>query len=220
MKRHTLLSEIPIFLIIFFLFIVRSFFTPKPSSGQLLFQNWDFPYYQIALAALSSALLFFYYEKSKHRTLVIFPVLFTFGMLFSTSLFCRFLLSITNNPETLSIVKPQGLFQWFNCLLNFFCAAFFEEVIFRFYFSDKLCQLLSLKLKADSKMILKKGVLIFCELCGLLCFAFAHIYLGWISVLNAAIAHVFLRLCFKKTQKLWPCVASHFLYNVISLILL
>ena len=216
MKKHTLLSDIAVFLLIIFLFIVPPFFASAITASRPLFSHWSFPWYQLLLALLALCLLFFYYEKSEKRTLIVFPVLFTFGMLFSVSLFCRFLSELLEGTEGLTsemVVQPAGLLQWIFCLINFFCAAFYEEVLYRFYFSDALYGLIT-----------KKKVFafarIFCEAAGLLCFAFAHLYMGWISVLNAALAHVFLRLCYKRTGKLWPCLASHFIYNVISLILL
>ncbi len=214
MKKHSLLSDIAIFLLIIFIFIVPPFFTSAVSSAKPLFNGWGFPWYQILLALLGALLLFFYYEKSGKRTLVVFPVLFTFGMLFATSLFCRFLAEVTGLYDgQIVVTKPQCLLEWIFCLVNFLCAAFYEEVLYRFYFIDQLFLLITRKKEWRASRLL-------CEALGLLCFAFAHLYLGWISVLNAALAHVFLRLCFKRFGKFWPCVASHFIYNVISLILL
>jgi membrane protease YdiL (CAAX protease family) len=215
MKKHTLLSDIAVFLLIFFLFIVPPFFVTLFSGEALtLFDGWGFPWYQLLLALFAAGILFFYYEKSSRRTLNVFPVLFTFGMLFALSLFCRFLAELTGLADGDVIVnKPAGLLQWSFCLINFLCAAFYEEVLYRFYFVDEFYVLITRKKKW-------RGSWLLCESLGLLCFAFAHLYLGWISVLNAALAHVFLRLCFKRFEKLWPCVAAHFIYNVISLILL
>ena len=219
MKKHTLLSDIAVFLLIIILFIVPPLFVVSLSSENSFFSGWGFPWYQLLLAFLSIVLLFFYYEKSDKRTLIVFPLLFTFGMLFSISLFCRFLSEIfADNPgavrlDAASVTRPAGFAQWLFCLINFFCAAFYEEVLYRFYFSDALLALISRKKTWRFTWII-------CEVLGLLCFAFAHLYLGWISVLNAALAHVILRFSYKKFGKLWPCVASHFIYNVISLILL
>ena len=214
MKKHTLLSDIAVFLLIFFLFVLPPFFASAVNAARPLFSGWTFPWYQMLLALMAFLLLFFYYEKSGKRTLIIFPVLFTFGMLFAVSLFCRFLSELTGlNDGELVVSKPAGLLQWIFCLINFLAAAFYEEVLYRFYLADGLLSLISRK-----KIF--RFTWLFCEALALFCFAFAHLYLGWISVLNAALAHVFLRLCFKKFEKLWPCVAAHFIYNVISLILL
>ena len=221
MKKHTLLSDIAVFLLIIFLFIVPPFFASAVSASRPLFSGWSFPWYQLLLAFLGVLLLIFYYEKNDKRTLIVFPVLFTFGMLFATSLFCRFLSEsfeaikgsgiYSDNSDL--VVRPEGFVQWLFCLINFFCAAFYEEVLYRFYFTDALFILITRKKTFRFSWLL-------CEAIGLLCFAFAHLNMCWISVLNAALAHVFLRLCYKKTGKLWPCVTSHFIYNVISMILL
>ena len=214
MKKHTLLSDLAVFLLIIFLFIVPPFFTAAISAAQPLFSFWGFPWYQLLLAILAALLLFFYYEKNDRHSLIIFPVLFTFGMLFSVSLFCRFLAEVTGLSDgQLAVTKPAGILQWSFCLINFLCAAFYEEVLYRFYFIDELYALITRKK-------VWRGCRLLCEGLGLLVFAFAHLYMGWISVLNAALAHVFLRLCFMRFGKLWPCLAAHFIYNVISLILL
>jgi len=219
MKKHTLLSDIAVFLLIIFLFIVPPFSAPFVSKNSPFAAGWSFPWYQLLLAFSGGLLLYFYYEKSKKTSLYVFPVLFTFGMLFSISLFCRFLSELLGQKGSAEVAveellaSPRGFVEWLFCLLNFLFAAFYEEVLYRFYFTDQLYSLLNRKWSF-------RLLAIFCEALGLLVFAFAHLYMGWISVLNAALAHVFLRLCYKKTGRLWPCVTSHFIYNVISLILL
>ena len=214
MKKHTLLSDIAVFLLIIFLFIVPPFFSQAITRGRPMYCSWNFPWYQILLAFLSILILIFYYEKNDRKTLLVFPVLFTCGMLFSSSLFCRFLSEITGAFDGECIVtKPEGFLQWTFCLLNILCAAFFEEVIYRFYFIDQFFNLITRKKVWPASRII-------CQVLGLLCFAFAHLYLGWLSVLNAAFAHLLLRFCYKRFGKLWPCLLSHFIYNVISLILL
>ena len=228
MKKHTLLSDLAVFLLIIFLFIVPPFLTTALPSGKALFSLWSFPLYQILLALTGSLILFFFYDKSQAarvaqtgsvtdrlwQRLIVFPLVFTFGMLFAISLFCRFLSEITGTVDgDFLVTKPVNALQWFFCLLNFLCAAFYEEVLYRFYFVDQLFGLITRKK-------IWRGSRILCEVLGLLVFAFAHLYMGWISVLNAALAHLVLRLCYKKSCRLWPCVAAHFIYNVISLILL
>ena len=222
MKKHTLLSDLAVFLLIIFLFIVPPFFAAAVSPAKPLFSGWNFPWYQLLLALMGFILLFFYYEFTQKRTLIVFPILFTFGMLFAVSLFCRFLSEMSGLIDGEFILsKPSGALQWFFCLVNFFFAAFYEEVLYRFYFVDELfCLITSLPANLAARKKILPFIWILCEILALVCFAFAHLYMGWISVLNAALAHVFLRLCYKKTGKLWPCVASHFIYNVISLILL
>lgn len=237
MKKHTLLSDIAVFLLIIFLFIVPPFFSSVPLDGSMLFADWSFPWRPFVLAVLSLAILFFYYDFNSGintedkvagqgifavwSKLKIFPVIFTFGMLFSGSLFIQFFgLAFGLVSEGVSFNHPQGALQWLFCLLNFVCAAFYEEVLYRFYFTDELKLLLDRLPSSNFKEKWGKALVWLCELLGLLCFAFAHLYLGWLSVFNAAYAHIFLRLCYKKTGKIWPGFAAHFIYNAFSLILL
>lgn len=218
MKKHTLSLEIIVFFIIFILFIVSSFVF-KPESGVLF--TWNFPLQQIFISAFCTVVLMLFYEKSDsansaNKIFVLFPFIMGFGLLFCISLFCKALsVFLDNKVQTADILftKPQNNLQWFFCIITFLLSAFNEEVIYRFYLSDKLKQLLSEKISF-------KFLGAICELFTLTCFALAHIYLGWISVLNAALAHIVLRVIFIKYKKLWPCVASHFLYNIVSLILL
>ena len=148
------------------------------------------------------------YKNEKSR--FFYPSVLALALLFFTALIIKLLTK--SYGKTMSTTLPDGFSQWLFCILTFAVSAVYEEIIYRFYFTDALKRLVH----ADSNKI----ILYFCELAGLLIFAFAHLYMGWNSVLNAALAHVFLRLCFKKTGKLWPGVTAHFLYNVISLILL
>lgn len=267
MKKHTLLSDTVVFLLIVFLFIIPPFFAASlvfaADAGQStssLFKGWDFPWYQILLAVIALLILAFYYGNEQDeadavkaakaetsdsipdslwRHLIVFPVVFTFGMLFAVSLLCRFVAEVTGAFESdILVIKPEGILQWLFCILNFLCAAFYEEVLYRFYFIDKLFDVIrqrarglssqrfgDLNLQQSGDLINQRScrrrwVMWLCEVLGVLAFAFAHLYMGWISVLNAALAHVFLRLCYKKNEHLWPCVTAHFFYNVISLILL
>lgn len=218
MKKHTILSEIVIFLTIFFLFIALPLGIQFKNSLSPDFSEWSFPLAQMAMSFVCVLLLLFYYEKKNTTApiiLKVFPVIMTFGLLFCVSLLCKALSLVVNQDSNIAavVVKPQSFVQWLFCILTFLFAAFNEEVIYRFYFSDKLNQLLSMKIKW-------RWIWILCEVAGCALFAFAHFYLGWISVLNAALAHIILRVCYKKSGRLWPCVASHFIYNIVSLILL
>lgn len=217
MKKHTLLSDIVVFLLIFFLFIVPPFFAAAITSENPLFLNFKFPWYTLLLAILSGVILFFYYEKKEIKfPLIVFRILYTYGLMFASALFCQFIsIAITgsNGVTAEIVVKPHGFTQWIFFLFNFLFSAFYEEVIYRFYFPDALLSLITWKKDFRNSKLL-------CEILGLLAFAFAHQYLGWIAVLNAGIAHILLRICYKKTGKVWPGVIAHFLYNVISLILL
>ena len=220
MKRHHILIETVIFFLIFFSQILSAILAVSASKDGVapvnIFTEWNFPWYHLISSAFCVVVLLIFYEKSSKRTLIIYPVLITYGMMFATSLLCN-ALSIWINAApanaNVTVTKPEGVLAWFFCILTFIFSAFNEEVIYRFYMADKLNQILSVKIHA-------KILRWICELIALLCFAFAHLYLGWIAVLNAAIAHVFLRRCYLKSGRLWQCVVAHCIYNVVSIILL
>ena len=135
------------------------------------------------------------------------------GAVLIAVVFTIIIVKLVDHYRPITITAYQNLF---GCLYFLPCMLLVDGSnlpLYRFYFIEQLFLLVTRKKEWRTSRIL-------CEALGLLCFAFAHLYLGWISVLNAALAHIFLRLCFKKFGKLWPCVASHFIYNVISLILL
>ena len=159
MKKHTLLSDIAVFLLIIFLFIVPPFFASVPVDGSSLFAVWAFPWRPLLLAILSAAILFFYYDFGSSEKkdvkdpaqgifavwpkLKVFPVIYTFGMLFAGSLFIQYFgIAFGLVSEGVSINHPQGSLQWLFCIMNFLFAAFYEEVLYRFYFTDELKLLL------------------------------------------------------------------------------
>ncbi len=214
MKKHSLLSDIVIFSFIFILFIIPPFFTAKISQSSLIFSAWNFPFNQLFFALMAFILYFFYYEKTDKK-LPFFPVIMTTCMLFCVALFIKFfsVLLVTNDTEDLNVILPQNLKAWVFCLLNFAFAAFYEEILYRFYFADQLQALLSYKIKW-------KYLWLICEILACLAFAFAHFYLGFFSVINAILGHIILRICYKKSSSIWAGFIAHFIYNVISLILL
>lgn len=223
MKNHSLIVEIILFCFIFCFFILSPFFL-------FLFNNeinneisnifeWTFPFQQI-LYALFSFCLFKYYNKQKQKVFLLrFPVILTVCLLFCSSLFMKFISEIINQNTLIGkVVIPNSLYKWACCLITFFCSAFFEEVIYRFYFPEILHHFLT-KINIK-KIFVQKMIYILVELLGCLVFAYAHYYLGLLSVVNAFICHIILRFCYKKNYVLWPCFTAHFIYNVISLIVL
>lgn len=213
MKKHSLIVEILIFSLILIAFIIPPFFTTVENYRQDIFSEWNFPLQQIFLALIAALLYFVFYEKKK-RWLIFFPVLFTFCLLFCSSLFIKFFsVLFTTGENSLFVKMPESFMGWFFCLLNFFLASFYEEVLYRMYFPDALGRLFE-------NLISWKYLWIVFEIVGALVFAFAHLYMGIFSVINALLAHIILRVSFKKCGSIWPCIISHFAYNVISLILL
>ena len=214
MKLHSFVAEIAFFLLILLVFVCPQFFYFNMQINPEYFTAWKFPYAQLILALFGFALYLFFYEKQE-RKMIVFPLVFTVSLLFCVALFIKFFSSLPAfyQEAEIQVSRPDSLLAWAFCLLNFFSAAFYEEIIYRFYLTDALYSLISRKAKA-------RFWLYFAEVFAGLCFAAAHLYLGVFSVINAAFAHVILRLCYKKTGSIWPGVTAHFIYNVISLILL
>lgn len=223
MKIQSFLSQFIVFLLIFLLFIVPNFFVLPGNANPAMFTIWKFPLYsllQCFVAVLLYALCTDIYIPSRFKGKnhfffeILFPGTLALGLLFAVSLFFKFLAVILKAPDqNISVILPASFLQWIFCILTFASGAFFEEVIFRFYFCQGLQAILNRKFKG-----LK--VHIICELSSIAVFALCHIYLGWLSVLNAAAAHIILRFFYKKTGSIWAGTGAHFIYNIISLILL
>lgn len=232
MKNHSFITQFIIFSAVLLIFILPPCFTPffqqvNFSEGNEIanrtFGQWNFPFIQF-LYAIVAFILFFYFKpttnKNRKLPFLQFPILLTVGLLFTSSLLMSFFSTLFNvNANFSAIVKPQTFIQWGFCIITFLFAAFFEEVIYRFYFVDSLLALFECKISL-SRTRLHLAIVILCEILGTLVFAFAHYYLGFFSVINAVFGHIILRICYKKNKILLPSIVSHFIYNVISLILL
>lgn len=229
MKLHSLFINITIFALVVLFFICPPLFAFSNGINTDVFSEWTFPLQQLILFVLALFLYFFSKELKTHKISIpskkvyfvfyIFtPFLFTFLLLFFTSLIFSFLstLEISKNlfpvKNNLVVQNPDSFITWIYCILNFIFAAFYEEVIFRFYFIQEALFIFN----KNSKKWLAWSL----EIITLLLFALSHFYLGWLSVFNAAVAHVILRICYKKSGSIFPGFAAHFCYNIISLILL
>ena len=229
MKKNTsFLSDLFIFLVILFFFLIPPFFTPKISENNSPFLAWHFPSRQLIYALFAFSLYFFYrnrvfsYEKRTINKIFRFPLIFTFSILFFIQLIFK-VISISDNYFSqnqnsmdfqANILLPDTFFTWFFCILNFLFSAFFEEIIYRFY----LPLILHSFFKRNAQE--NKAVFVIIEIVCCLLFAFSHLYLGFLSVLNAFFAHIVLRSSFFVSRNIYCNTAAHFLYNVISLILL
>ena len=218
MKNHSLKVEISLFLVVLFSLILPSFLTYLSADTGKLFTQWNFPVNQACLAFISFFLFLFYNDNNEKPHLLPFPVFLSVGFLFFTALIIKFFSVILKQVSPVSVKIPDSFTAWLFCILTFAFAAVSEEIIYRFYFVDKFYSLLKHIFKNENSQ--RPFVLYFCELTGCLLFAFAHLYLGWLAVLNAFVAHIVLRGAYKKNKCLFPCIISHFLYNIISLILL
>lgn len=220
MKIHSFKVEIILFFLILIFFIVPPityvFFN---TVNTIEFNNSLISPFLLVQFLLTLFLYIFYKEKNKDPLSIsklffriILPSTFTLSFLFFISLIFKYIsIKTEGNISNIDIFKPDTFVLWILCIINFFISAFYEEIIYRFYLSDFILNFLKTK-KIYIKIIIEAFVLIL--------FALAHLYSGWLSVLNAAIAHIILRLCYKFTGSIFPGVLAHFVYNIISLILL
>ena len=118
------------------------------------------------------------------------------------------------------VIFPSSFLGWINFFFGVIFAAFFEEVIYRFYlprtFREILQKRLTGKKKASEKMFDNQRLSVFCEGLALLLFGLGHIYLGILGFLNALVCGAALRLCMIKTKSLWMTFGIHAVYNFLS----
>ena len=229
MKKNTsFLPDLFIFLVILCFFLIPPFFSPHISGNNSPFLQWSFPFQQIIYAILSFFLYFIYKKRitkeneNKINKIFRFPLIFTFSVLFFIQLIFKFISMsktvFSQNHNTIipqiNVLLPDSFITWLFCILNFLFSAFFEEVIYRFYLPMSLHSFFSQKSQEN------KAVFILFEVICSLFFAFSHLYLGFLSVLNAFFAHLVLRTSFLISKNIYCNTAAHFFYNVISLILL
>lgn len=220
MKIHSLFTEISFFLIVLLFLIAPPLFSNIGNQEQVVVMSWGFPLPQMGLALCSLFIFLVYHKLRKSKTNILgFRIFLTIGLLFTTSFFLNFLALVipsVNISQSVQFSIPDTFITWLFCILNFLFSAFSEEVIYRFYFTDTLISILT----QINAIFERKVFRVICELVGCFVFAFAHSYLGFFAVINAAIAHFILRYTYKKSSSIIPGVIAHFAYNMISLILL
>ncbi len=226
MKLHLLFLQISIFIctIIFFVLppLIPVLNNTVLSEGVNFY--WTFPFSRL-IQFFYAVILFLLLEKTINQNIkqpeftklgftykYVFPAFFVLCILFCISLFIKALSVIKTSASIdlqASVKTPENFKEWLFCILTFAFSAFYEEIIYRWYLPEQ-CNL----------FFKNKVVRYICAFAVLACFSFAHLYMGIFSVLNAALAHFILRLCFKKTGSIYPGICAHFCYNVLSLILL
>ena len=218
MKVHSHLQEIIIFSLIILFCIIPPFFVTSESIPQDAFSVWNFPL-QKTFFFIFSLSLYFYYDNKQISTLSKKQFFFTFFitliLLFANSFFTDLLakIFIKTQNDFFQIQKPSDFSSILFCVLNFFFSAFYEETIYRFYLPKVLNRFCQKMQNNKTKFLTSEGI-------PCICFAFAHLYLGIFSVINAVIAHVILRGCYKKTNSIFVNTLVHSLYNITELFLL
>lgn len=232
MKIHSFVTEILFFSIISLFFVIPPLFVNAPSVQHIdftLFSVQNFSHFVIAV------FIFVFYKKTVEndeqistkilKYLIYFVVIFI--LLFGISFICNFSAQKLLNSENsfvnsqVFVEIPQGFFDFLICIFNLLFAAFFEEVIYRFYIPFGIKNFLFRKVfdenQSKSYTIFEKSILLFIEIVTMLIFSFSHKYLGIFSVVNAAVAHLVLRFSFIRSKSLIPSTLAHFFYNFVSL---
>ena len=218
MKVHSHLQEIIIFSLIILFCIIPPFFVTSESIPQDAFSVWNFPLQKTFFFVFSLS-LYFYYDNKQISTLSKKQFFFTFFitliLLFANSFFTELIsqLFIKTKNDFFQIQKPSDFKSILFCILNFLFSAFYEETIYRFYLPKALNRFCQKMQNNKTKFFISEGI-------PCICFAFAHLYLGIFSVINAVIAHVILRGCYKKTNSIFVNTLVHSLYNITELFLL
>ena len=234
MKIHSFVTEILFFSIISLFFVIPPLFVNAPSVQHIdftLFSVQNFSHFVIAV------FIFVFYKKLVEndeqistkilKYLIYFVVIFI--LLFGISFICNFSAQKLLNSENsfvnsqVFVENPQGFFDFLICIFNLLFAAFFEEVIYRFYIPFGIKNFLFRKVfdenQSKSYTIFEKSILLFIEIVTMLIFSYSHKYLGIFSVVNAAVAHLVLRFSFIRSKSLIPSTLAHFFYNFVSLML-
>lgn len=234
MKIHSFVTEILFFSIISLFFVIPPLFVNAPSV-----QHIDFTFFSVQNFAhfVIAFFIFLFYKKSVENDeklsskILKYSIFFViiFILLFGISFICNFSAqkfldnenSLINSEVFVEI--PQGFFDFLICIFNLMFAAFFEEVIYRFYLPFGIKNLLFRKFfyenQNKSYTVFEKSILLFIEIVAMLIFSFSHRYLGIFSVVNAAVAHLVLRFSFIRSKSLIPSTLAHFFYNFVSLML-
>lgn len=112
--------------------------------------------------------------------------------------------------------KPDSIFKWLHFICGIFVSAFYEESLYRQFMPEaSLLFIRRFKFKTEKiKSLSIKAI----EITWIVIFALSHRYLGIPAVINAFCCGVILRKCFKSTNNILACTASHFAYNLLLVI--
>lgn len=222
MKLHTPTPRILTFFIITLLPVILPIFTV---SKDFSFSWSDFPLSQLYLVLFSLILIIFNPElrkkkenESSEENVITIPIWkktllipMAFILLTGISFLLQKLGNLISKTPAVEFQKPENFIQWLFCSMNFIFSSFYEETVYRFFLPEALIWFT--RNVKDRKMAVAD-----CEIVSMILFSLGHIYLGFFSVLNAALAYIILRYCYRKTNSLIPGTAAHFAYNLFQLI--
>jgi membrane protease YdiL (CAAX protease family) len=221
MDKHAF-TDIFISVFILSIFVIPSLFVKTVPAAA--FASWTLPVQQLIFAAAAGILVWYIKtgknekkeKKSAEKKIRIIIdsgyVLVTFGSLCVTAAFMELILHFAGIRSSIIPVRPVSAVQLLFCILDFAAASFFEEVVYRLYLPEMFLKYLSCIPHFRFAGICS-------ETLPVVLFALAHRYLGIPSVINAALACIFLRVCCKKTGTVVTNTTAHFAYNILSLFL-
>ncbi len=224
MKKHTCAIE---FLTIFIVFVLPPLITP--SAALITPRKPVYPLQTFLYAACMTAVLYAHKKQraissnvpQKEATPSRMPRIFihigssltAFGALCLSAAVLQLLAFLFHLPQVTQVVlSPESVLQWINCILGTVCAAFFEEAVFRRYLPDTIKYLLP-------ETRLKETVCMLSEALCIVLFALSHRAAGSLSVINAFVAGIILRVCTIQTGRIFSAWISHSVYNLLVLLI-
>ena len=151
-----------------------------------------------AMIQLLIAAAFFFQDRLLHKEKVfyvrrIFWTTLSLGLLFLTFAGLQTAEYFSGHEmQADPVFKESGIsaLNMFFLALNFFSAAFYEESLYRLFFTETMITLLPQK----------KFFRMSAEIIAVIIFALSHKTAGWLAVINALICGIILRTCFVKTK--------------------
>ncbi|MGP1458419.1 MAG: CPBP family glutamic-type intramembrane protease [Treponema sp.] len=237
MKLHSFLIEITVFSAVLCVFIL-----PQVFSSPACNFSWNFPYMQILYAFFAAGLLRCHGKSANGKSTEGISTArgygkmrfvtesagmwLAFGELCVTSALIQLAVFFLGDKSSFRAeIFPETPRAFLFCLIGFACSAFYEEAVFRVFLPESAKNIFSRARRCrfaecGTDAPLPKTLSAAVEIAAAACFAFLHRYLGFPGALNALFAHLFLRLCYKKTSAIWTNAVAHFLYNILHLFLL
>ncbi|MFA6937497.1 MAG: type II CAAX endopeptidase family protein [Treponema sp.] len=212
MKKQYLIAE---FATVFLFLVVPPLFVSNGNSSSNSF-SFSTVIFAEAVVAFLLDFQFHYLNKNKdehcEKKIISFAkyssiFFITFGSLvlvFALFQLLSFLFPKITVGSLSSVILPCGFYEWCACVFMLLVGAYYEEVVYRFFVPENLYLIFG---KSKNQKII-------IELTAILLFAFSHMYLGFIAVINAAICGAILRFCFVKTKSVYTGAFAHFLYNL------
>ncbi len=220
MKNHSFNGIFFIFLLFFlYLFILPCVLVLINTSKNVNF-SFDKIDFSMLTNSLFAIILFILQIKLKplnleKRNLYLscFDGIYFFCILFFIRLLISSITILIQSPTTalIEIEKPEKLINWIYSIIFFLLASSREEILYRFLLPQFLLNYFNKEDKKRNRIIIE-------IICALI-FAFPHLYLGFLSVVNAFLSYFVLRFLYLKTKRLSVCILVHFVYNFINLII-